>query len=70
MLTDAQYALISPTPFFYPTHTGPIIITEGTTAHANPNMRIAHTEEVRLFREVTGVEQALVQKIVGTLEAA
>ena len=25
-------------------------------------MRIVHTEEVRLFREVTGVEQALSQK--------
>ena len=29
-------------------------------------MRIAHTEEVRLFSEVTGVEQALTQQIVGT----
>ena len=33
-------------------------------------MWIAHTEEVRLFREVTGVEQALVQQIVGTVEEA
>ena len=39
-------------------------------AHANSNMRITHTKEVRLFREVTGVEQALVQKIVGTFEEA
>ena len=31
-------------------------------------MRIAHTEEVRLLREVTGVEQALVQQIVDYLE--
>ena len=27
-----------------------------------------HTEEVFLFREVTGVEQALVQQIIGTVE--
>ena len=33
-------------------------------------MRIAHTNEVRLFREVTGVEQALVQQIIGTAEEA
>ena len=33
-------------------------------------MRIAHTEEVHLFHEVTGVEQALVQKIVGTAKTA
>ena len=31
-------------------------------------MRVAHTKEVHLFREVTGVEQALVQQIVGTLK--
>ena len=29
-------------------------------------MRIAHREEVGLFREVVGVEQDLIQKIVGT----
>ena len=33
-------------------------------------MRIAHTKELRLFREVTGVEQALVQQIVGMVEEA
>ena len=33
-------------------------------------MRVAHTEEVRLFCEVTGLEQALVQKIVGVVEEA
>ena len=68
MLTDAQYALIYPTPFFYPTHPGPLIITDGTTTHANSNIRIMHTKEVRLFCEVTGVEQALVQQIVGTVK--
>ena len=30
-------------------------------------MRIAHTEEVSLFREVTGAEQDLVQQILGTV---
>ena len=33
-------------------------------------MRIAHTEKVFLFREVTGAEQALVQQIVATVEEA
>ena len=31
-------------------------------------MRIAHTDEVRQLCEVTGVEQALVQQIFGTVE--
>ena len=70
MLTEAHYTLISPTPFVYPNHPGPIIITDSTTVHANSNMRIAHTKEVCLFREVTGVEQALVQQIIGPVEEA
>ena len=68
MLTEAQYALISTTILVYPTHLGPLIIPDGTTAHANSNMRIAHTKEVRLFCEATGAEQALVKQIVGTVE--
>ena len=38
------------------------------TAQANSNKRIVHTEEVRLLREVMGVEQALEQKTVGMVE--
>ena len=68
MLTEVQYTLIFNTPIVYPTHPGPLIITDGTTAHANSNTWIAHTEEVRLLREVMGVEQALVQQSFGTAE--
>ena len=68
VLTEVQCALIFPTHFVYPTHLGPFIIPDGTTAHANSNIQIVHTEEVRLFHEATGVEQALVQQIVGTVE--
>ena len=70
VLTDVQYALVSPTFFVYPTHPGPLIILDGTTAYANPNMRIVHTKEVRLFCEVTGVEQALIQQIFDMVKAA
>ena len=70
MLTDVQYALISPTYFVYPTQLGPLIITYGMTVHANSNMRIAHTKEVRLSREVKVLEQALVQQNFGTVEEA
>ena len=68
VLTAAQYALISPTPFSYPNQPGPLIITDGTTTHANSNTRIMHTKEVRLFCEATGAEQTLVQHIVGTVK--
>ena len=70
VITDVQYALISPTPFVYPTHPVPLIIPDGTTAHAKSNMWIAHTEEVRLLRKLIVVEQASVQQIVGTVKEA
>ena len=70
MLTDAQYALISPTTLVYPNQPDPLIIPDSTTAQANPNMRISHTEKVRIFREVIRVVQALVQQIVSTVEEA
>ena len=54
--------------FVYSTHPGPLIIPDGTNVHENSNMWIKNTKEVRLFREVTGVEQAVVQKIVGTIK--
>ena len=37
VLTNAQYALISSTPFVYPTHPGPLIILDGKTTHAYSN---------------------------------
>ena len=55
VLTDAQYAPISPTPFVYPTHPVPFTIPDSTTAHVNSNMQIAHTKKVCLFREVMGM---------------
>ena len=61
VLADAQYALISNTPFIYLTHPGLLIILDGTTAHMNSNTRITHTKAAHLFCEVTGVEQALIQ---------
>ena len=53
VLTDAQYALISPTTFVYPTRPGTIIVPDSTASNENSNMQILHTEEVHLFQEVT-----------------
>ena len=61
VITEIEYALISATPFVYPTHLGPLIIMDSTTAHTKSIMRIMRTKEVGLFREVMGAEQALVQ---------
>ena len=66
VLTDVQYVLIENTPFIYPTHLGPLIIIYGKTSLMNSNTQISHTEEVHIFREVTGVEQYPVQQIDAT----
>ena len=50
MITDAQYALILPTPLICLMQQGPLIIPEGTTYHTNSNMWVAHTKKVCLFR--------------------
>ena len=70
VFTDSQYTLILPTPSVYPTHPGPLVIPYGTTYHANSNIWTAHTYRVRLFQEVMGVDQALMQQIVATVEEA
>ena len=70
VFTDAKFALILNKPFIYLTQQGPLIIPDGNTAHMNSNTIIAHTEEVRHFREVTGVKQALVQQVATTVEEA
>ena len=70
VLTNVKYALIFNTPFVYLNHPGPLIIMDGTTAHKNSNMWIMHTEEVHIFREVTGVDKSLVQQIVSAVKEA
>ena len=70
VLTDTQYVLISPTPFVYLNHTGTLIIQDSTPAHTNFNMRITHTEKVRLLREVTSAKQDLLQRIFAMAKKA
>ena len=61
VLTDSKYALIFNRPFVYLSHSAPLIITDRTTAHRNYNMHITHNKSVRILREVTGLEQTIIQ---------
>jgi hypothetical protein len=69
VLSDAQYALLTNQPFVRPVHPGPLAIAAGTTAPMAAVMKEAHSEQIRLFREVQGVEKALIQQIVQAVEA-
>ena len=61
VLTAAQYADISTTVFTRPSHPGPLATPLAATAVQRSNLRDAHIEDLRVFREVVGVEQALIQ---------
>jgi hypothetical protein len=68
VITDAQYALLTNQPFVRPVHPGALAIAAGTTGPMVATIKDAHNEQLRLFREVEGVEKALVQQIVKAIE--
>ena len=69
VLTAAQYADISTTVFTRPSHTGPLAIPSAATVVQRSTLQDAHIEDLQVFREVMGVEQALIQQIVATIDA-
>ncbi len=68
VLSPATYAMVSNTPFDIPVHSGPLVIPPGTTGPMATVLREQHVENLRLFREVTGVEKALKQQILKAVE--
>ena len=69
VLTAAQYAVISTNVFTRPFHPVPLAIQLAATAVQRITLRDAHIEDLRFFRELMGVEQALIQQIVATIDA-
>ena len=64
VLSPAEYALISNTPFEPPTHPGQLNIPTGTTQVQSKNLEMLHTQRVKDFDTYTGVTKALIQQIV------
>jgi hypothetical protein len=69
VLSQAQYALLTNQPFDRPVHPGPLTIPATSTAAIATALKEAHIEQIRLFREVQGVEKALIQQIVQAVAA-
>jgi type II secretory pathway component PulJ len=69
VLSAAQYALITNQPFIRPAHPGALDIPAGTTGPMSTVLKESHHEQIRLFREVQGVEKALIQQIVQAVES-
>ena len=63
-LDTTTYALVSNVAYYRPYHPGTYApINGGTTAQTSAGKDL-HTEQIRLFREVKGIEKALRQQIV------
>ena len=63
VLTPAEYALISPTPYVRYLQPQPLNIVGTTTQHNAIRMRDDYKEDLRLFREMIALEKAL-QKLL------
>ena len=68
IMTPTQYAIHSTTPYVRPTHPGTLTIPVGTNRLAAEEMERNHTEALRVFHEVRGVEQALIQQLVTAID--
>eukprot|EP00957_Ditylum_brightwellii_P040449 3061574-Ditylum_brightwellii.AAC.1 len=69
VLAPVQYASIPGTAVYVKTlHPGPLNLTLGMTQYQITQVRDYHQETLRIFREVTTVEMALKQQIVGAIE--
>jgi len=70
VMTATKYGLVSNMAFVRPAHPGTLLIPAATTAAAQSQvLREHHKEQLRLFREVEGVEKALIQQIIKSVEA-
>jgi hypothetical protein len=68
LMTAAQYALVSDTPYERPEHPGVLHIPHNATRVASDALKHTYDENLRVFHEVRGVEQALIQQIVTAVE--
>ena len=56
VLAPVEYTLVSPVPYIDPGHPGPLVIP-AIPAYMRQEMREAHKENVRVYREADNVEQ-------------
>ena len=70
VVTPQQYALLSNAPFNRPNHPGQCNIPPNSTQAQIQAIKDQHTEQLRLFNEVIGVEAALRQQINDAIESS
>ena len=70
LLTPQLYGLISDTPYIRPDHPGPLNIPITATKHSAALQERVWKEELRVFHETRGVEQALIAQVVAAIDEA
>ena len=69
LMTNQQYTLIVNTPYVRPVHPGTFVLAGGEKRVQVDALQRTHDEIIRVFHEVRGVEQALIQQIVAAVDA-
>ena len=68
ILTPAEYATVSATPYVCPPHPGPLVIPPGTTLHASTVLREQHKKALQLFHQTVDLDNALKKQITDALD--
>ena len=68
IMTGPQFALLSNVAYIKDPHPGELVIPQNATRVAAEAQKRAYDERIRVFHEVRGVEQALIQQIVASVE--
>ena len=63
------YELLTNTPFVSQVHKGNIIIPVAATPHSQEELKRQYDKNLQVFHKTRGMEQALIQKLVLTVEA-
>ena len=68
LMTEAQYALVSDIAYERPEHPGVLHVPNNATRVAADALKRTFDEHLRVFHEVRGVEQSLIQQIVTAVD--
>jgi hypothetical protein len=68
IIPPTSYAMISNIPYLCPVMPPPFFVAPGTDPQLANHLRQQHTENMKVYREYLGVEQALKKQIVAAVE--
>ena len=69
VISPTQFNLLSVASFIRLLHPGPLTFPNGTTASMSVVVKDQYNEQLHLFKEVNGVEKALISQIISAINA-